>query len=184
MTSLRAAPELLVAHWLNAKAPLSLAAMRGRVILVVAFQMLCPGCVSTGLPQAQRVRATFAETDVAVIGLHTVFEHHAAQGSKEALAAFLHEYRINFPVGMDAASADGGAPQTMRLYQMQGTPTTILIDRAGRLRLQRFGHIDDLALGASIATLTGEATANGESAGGDHPSANKPGCDADGCPIP
>lgn len=136
--------------------------------------MLCPGCVSHALPQAARVRAAFREEDLAVIGLHTVFEHHEAQGSKEALAAFLHEYRIKFPVGIDAPSADGGIPLTMRAYNMQGTPTMILVDRAGRLRLQRFGHVDDLLLGAAIATLIGDAPA---------PPAGieRAGCGDDGC---
>lgn len=97
--------------------------------------------------------SAFPESDVAVIGLHAVFEHHAAQGSKEALAAFLHEYRIKFPVGIDAPSPDGGVPETMRAYNLQGTPTTILIDRDGRLRLSKFGPVEDLLLGASIATL-------------------------------
>lgn len=178
MATLRPAPGWTIAHWLNAKAPLSLAALRGRVIFVTAFQMLCPGCVSTGLPQAQRVRATFGESDLAVVGLHTVFEHQEAQGSKEALAAFLHEYRIGFPVGIDAQSAGGGVPQTMRAYNMQGTPTTLLIDREGRLRLHKFGHVDDLLLGASIATLLGEALIA--------PPADNlaDGCDEEGCRAP
>ena len=85
--------------------------------------MLCPGCVSHGLPQAQRARDAFSPKDLAVVGLHTVFEHHEAQGSRAALAAFLHEYRIDFPVGIDAQ--DERLPQTMRAYQMQGTPTTV-----------------------------------------------------------
>ena len=174
MTSLRPAPEFEISAWLNAPGPMSLAALRGRVVMAAAFQMLCPGCVSHGLPQAGRVRAAFAENDLAVIGLHTVFEHHEAQGSTEALAAFLHEYRIRFPVGIDAPSPDGGIPKTMRAYNMQGTPTTILIDREGRLRLQRFGHVDDLQLGASIATLLGEAAVN-------DPDAEGVGCGDEGC---
>lgn len=153
----RPAPDWTVAHWLNSEMPRGFPALRGKVVFAVAFQMLCPGCVSHALPQAGRVRAAFSEDDVAVIGIHTVFEHHEAQGSKEALAAFLHEYRIKFPVAIDAPSPDGGVPVTMRAYNMQGTPTTMLIDRDGRLRLQRFGHVDDLFLGASIATLLGEA---------------------------
>ncbi len=173
MAILRAAPDFAISHWLNTT-PLSLAALRGKVVFGVAFQMLCPGCVSTGLPQASRVRAAFGESDVAVIGLHTVFEHHEAQGSKEALAAFLHEYRIGFPVGIDAQTPGGGVPQTMRAYAMQGTPTTILIDRDGRLRLQKFGHLDDLVLGASIATLLGEAPAVA-------PGADGTACDEEGC---
>lgn len=152
------APDWTIATWLNTSEAITFDALRGRVVLAVAFQMLCPGCVSHGLPQASRARDAFAEEDLAVIGLHCVFEHHAAQGTREALAAFLHEYRIGFPVGIDAQANDGDLPQTMRAYEMQGTPTTLLIDRQGRLRLHKFGHLDDLRLGAFIATLLAEAS--------------------------
>jgi hypothetical protein len=117
--------------------------------------MLCPGCVAQALPQMQRARDAFPESEVAVVGLHTVFEHHEAQGRRDVLAAFLHENRIGFPVGIDV-QGDGMLPQTMAAYAMQGTPTLLLIDRAGRLRMQRFGHIDDLRLGAAIASLVAE----------------------------
>jgi hypothetical protein len=150
------------------------------VVLAVAFQMLCPGCVSHGLPQAQRARATFAENDLAVIGLHTVFEHAEAQGSPHALHAFLHEYRIGFPVGIDAPNPRGGIPLTMGAYGMQGTPTTLLIDRAGILRLHRFGHVEDMALGAAIATLIGEAPM--PAFAGDRAAAGA--CDDGACPAP
>ena len=154
--TLRKAPEWQVVEWLNSDRPLTLAGLRGRTVVALAFQMLCPGCVSYAIPQLQRVRDTFAEDDVAVVGLHTVFEHHDAQGRREVLAAFLHENRIRFPVAIDQPAEDG-LPATMRAYAMQGTPTTLLIDAAGRLRMQRFGHVDDLALGAAIASLVAEA---------------------------
>ncbi len=150
------APDWTTAQWLNTPEPMSLQALRGRVVLGIAFQMLCPGCVSDGLPQAKRARAAFAEADLAVIGLHTVFEHHEAQGGPAPLKAFLHEYRIGFPVAIDAHAADDPIPQTMRAYGMQGTPTTLLIDRAGRLRVHKFGHLEDMALGAAIAMLIAE----------------------------
>jgi hypothetical protein len=44
----------------------------------------------------------------------------------------------------------------MRAYNMQGTPTLCLIDRNGVLRRQHFGLLDDLRLGAEIATLLAE----------------------------
>ncbi len=154
---LQQAPELQATHWFNTKAPVTLQSLRGRVVLIEAFQMLCPGCVSHGLPQAQRVAATFNEKDVAVIGLHTVFEHHAGQGKKEALEAFLHEYRITFPVGIDAPSDGGSLPRTMTEYNMQGTPTLLLIDREGRLRKHKFGMEQDLTLGAEIMALMRES---------------------------
>jgi hypothetical protein len=153
--NLRAAPDWHIAEWLGSDRPLALADLRGRVVVALAFQMLCPGCVAQALPQMQRVRDAFPETDVAVIGLHTVFEHHEAQGRRDVLAAFLHENRIGFPVGIDKPG-DGVLPETMSAYAMQGTPTLLLIDRAGRLRMQRFGHIDDLRLGAAIASLVDE----------------------------
>ena len=43
--------------------------------------MLCPGCVSHGIPQAKRIAETSSKDDVAVIGVQTVFEHHEAQGT-------------------------------------------------------------------------------------------------------
>ena len=165
------APELQTTDWLNTDEPVSLEALRGRVVLIEAFQMLCPGCVSHGLPQAMRVHRVFDRDQVVVIGLHTVFEHHGAQGSREALSAFLHEYKIAFPVGIDAPSDRGGLPRTMARYGMRGTPTLILVDRRGRLRKQKFGWEDDLILGAEIMSLVRDgaevspADAGGEGAG-------------------
>lgn len=149
------APELDVVEWLNTSEPLSLASLRDRVVVLEAFQMLCPGCVSHGLPQVARVRDAFSENDVAVVGLHSVFEHHKAQ-SPVSLAAFLHEYRIRFPVGIDAPADTVGIPRTMAAYGMQGTPTLVLIDRQGRRRAQHFGQVSDLRLGAEIMALLRE----------------------------
>jgi hypothetical protein len=41
-------------------------------------------------------------------------------------------------------------------YGMQGTPTLILVDRAGHLRLHEFGQVDDLALGVMLGRLLAE----------------------------
>ena len=84
------APELTTSQWLNAKEPQTLAMHRGKVIVVEAFQMLCPGCVSHSLPQAQRVHQAFPRDDVVVLGLHSVFEHHDEM-TPVALKAYLHE---------------------------------------------------------------------------------------------
>lgn len=129
-----------------------------------AFQMLCPGCEAHGIPQAQRVAEIFKGEPLTVIGLHTVFEHHEAMGL-ESLRAFLHEYHVRFPVGVDAAGPDGDPmPCTMRAYAMQGTPTTLLIDARGRLRRQVFGVHDDLLLGAEIGTLLAEVRSRSNAA--------------------
>ncbi len=152
----RPAPPIEATRWFNTDDALTLDALRGRVIVIEAFQMLCPGCVSHGLPQAGRVFETFSRNDVVVLGLHSVFEHHEAQ-TPTSLEAFLHEYRIAFPVGVDRPDPEGPLPRTMSSYGMQGTPTLVLIDRKGHRRVQHFGHVADLQLGAEIMALIHEA---------------------------
>ena len=119
-------PELQTTRWLGANEPITLAALKGRVVVLVAFQMLCPGCIEHGLPQARKLRQRFKDSEVAVIGLHTVFEHHKVM-TPEALAVFQHEYRWPFPIGIDQPDGDS-VPKTMAAYQMQGTPTLFWAD--------------------------------------------------------
>lgn len=145
------APELAVDRWFNTNQPISLGGMRGQVVAIEAFQMLCPGCVAHGLPQAQRLQRVFG-SELNVIGLHTVFEHHDAM-TPTSLEAFLHEYRITFPVGVDTASDNGPQPVTMQRLELRGTPSLVLIDRSGHIRLNAFGQIEDVALGAQVARL-------------------------------
>jgi len=154
------APPWSTSRWFNlpaGAASLQLEDLRGRVVVLHSFQMLCRGCVFHGLPQAQRIAATFERDDVVVLGLHTVFEHHAAM-TPVSLQAFLFENRIEFPVGVDAPADDARdpIPQTMRRYGWQGTPSLALIDRAGRLRRTSFGAEEDLVVGAAVATLIAE----------------------------
>ena len=176
----RRAPALRTAGWLNADEPLSLEQSSGKVVMIEAFQMLCPGCVSHGLPLADRVHKTFGRDDVVVIGLHSVFEHHAVQGTREALEAFLHEYGYGFPVAIDRPSEQGDIPQTMEAYGMRGTPTLILIDRQGRLRRKRFGHVPDLELGADITSLLQEGDTHTSTSGSRAPAGS---CDTSGCVV-
>lgn len=125
-------------------------------MVLIAFQMLCPGCVTRSIPLALRLDQLFERSDLAVVGLHTVFEHHHVM-TPDALEVFLAEYQIHFPVGVDLPDPAGGhIPLTMQAYQMRGTPTLILIDAQGRRRAQYFGVHDELLLGAEIGTLLAE----------------------------
>jgi len=149
------APEVAVSHWFNTDQTLTLAGLRGNVVMLHAFQMLCAGCTLQATPQAVRMWLKYREAGLKVIGLHTVFEHHAVM-TPDALAVYLHEFRIPFPVGVDLAEEGESTPRTMQTYRLQGTPSTLLIDRAGRLRHQRFGMETDEALPRTIAALLAE----------------------------
>ncbi len=171
-TTYPAAPELAVTRWFNTAESPTLAGLKGEVVVIEAFQMLCPGCVSHGLPQAKRIQQAFGD-DLTVLGIHTVFEHHEAM-TPVSLEAFLHEYRITFPVGVDAHEPGISTPITMGRYQLRGTPSLLVVDRAGRLRVNAFGQVDDLAIGAILARLIDEPRPESETD-----------CDPEiGCPAP
>lgn len=149
------APELQVSEWINADQPITLKNLRGSVVVLHAFQMLCPGCVQHGVPQATKIYNAFDRKDLVVLGLHTVFEHHAVMGPG-ALKVFMREYRIPFPVGVDASLAGSDIPMTMQTYGLRGTPSLIVIDRNGYVRLNHFGQVDDLVVGAVLGQLVAE----------------------------
>ncbi|MFZ6710333.1 peroxiredoxin family protein [Undibacterium sp. TC9W] len=140
---------------------MSLQSLRGKVVSLHSFQMLCPACVTHGLPQASAIRNVFSQQELAVIGLHTVFEHHHAMG-KDALKAFIHEYRLRFPIAVDMPDPVSGIPLSMQKYGLRGTPSILLIDRQGRIRFHHFGHIDDLKLGSMLGQLVAETDATVE----------------------
>lgn len=159
MSAYRMAPELQVSRWLNTtETPTpTLTGLCGRVVVIEAFQMLCAGCVHHAIPQAQRIVEHFSRHDVVVLGLHSVFEHHEVM-TPAALRVFVHESRLTFPIAVDAPNGHG-LPLTMQAYAMEGTPTLILIDRAGCIRHQLFGRASDMAVGAAIGGLVAEPPA-------------------------
>lgn len=142
------AQPLTVSSWLNTQTHISLASLQGQVVIVYAFQMLCPGCVQHSLVQAKQLDALFKNQGLQVLGLHSVFEHHEVM-TEQALKVFCQEFGLHFPIAIDQATGQG-LPKTMQNYQMQGTPTFIAIDKNGYLRLQHFGHIPDLEVGSIV----------------------------------
>ena len=144
--------ELITSTWLNSDHEIKLQDLIGKVVVVHTFQMLCPGCVSHGIPQAVKIRKCFNESDVVVLGLHTVFEHHSVMGA-DALKVFLHEYRITFPVGIDMPDPKSTIPLTMQKYALRGTPSLLIFDKKGQLKLNNFGAIDDMIVGTVIGKL-------------------------------
>ncbi len=177
------APELAVQSWLNTPKPLTLSALRGKVVVIHAFQMLCPGCVSHGIPQASAIHALFSHDEVQVIGLHTVFEHHQVM-SVDALTAFVDEYGLSFPIAVDKPSTSGPIPQTMNSYHMRGTPTLIILDQQGQVRLNHFARLSDMQVGNFIGRLL--AQKNTSLLPGNNPSPGKSHsdqCDDNACAI-
>ena len=68
----------------------------------------------------------------------------------------------------------------MTAYNMQGTPTLLLLDRKGKIRKQYFGREQDIVIGAEIMALVCE----GQIPDTGTVRTNEDGCDENGCAIP
>ena len=150
-------PEITAARWLNADSKITLKQQRGKVTAVVIFQMLCQGSLKHGLPQAMRLRAAFEDKEVAVLGLHMTFENFDQQTIEE-VEKFLEHSGITIPVAYDKPNGEG-LPETMKAYQLQGTPALLIFDRQGRVRRHYLGAVEDMRLGAEVMALLTEERA-------------------------
>lgn len=144
-------PEIIAQRWLNSDSKRTLKAEKGKVVVIAIWQLVCPGSQKFGLPQAMRLRGAFEESEVAVFALHMPFERLDEQ-TPEKVEAYLKENGITIPVALDKPNGDG-LPETMKAYELQGTPALLLFDRQGRLRRHYLGAVDDFRLGAEVMAL-------------------------------
>lgn len=129
---------------------------RPTVKLLHFFQMKCRGCVVYGIPEAKEMAEAFQGRDFEVVGIHSVFEHHEEM-TESHLREFLKEQDVLFPIGIDSYKEGHWMPETMKNLNLQGTPTTILLDKKGHIRLQTFGVVGAERLKKSIEVLLNES---------------------------
>ena len=69
----RPAPNLSISTWVQGAAT-NLDQQRGNVVLIEVFQVNCPGCFFSAIPEAIKVHEHFAAQPVTVLGVATAFE--------------------------------------------------------------------------------------------------------------
>lgn len=116
--ALEPAPELAFGQHFNHPSAPSLAAKRGKVVLLDFWGVWCPPCVKS-LPEVQRLHEKYADMGLVVLGVHT------RMGS-EKLPDFLKENQITFPVVVDT-------DDTMWRFGVLSWPTYILLDGHGKM---------------------------------------------------
>ncbi|EPZ49904.1 antioxidant, AhpC/TSA family [Bacteriovorax sp. BAL6_X] len=151
------AKALVVDKWVNCKDGHELDVEGPGIKIIHAFQMLCPGCVYRGIPQCIELYKKYNSENVIVVGLHTVFENHHAM-TPDCLDVFIKEWRLPFPIGIDKRIEGNKIPETMKAYQLQGTPSLIIIDHLGEIQLQHFGYIEQEKLETFIDHLINNMT--------------------------
>ncbi len=112
-----------ITTWLNSP-PLTMAALRGRVVLVDFWAYSCINCLRT-LPFLIRWQNQYKDRGLQIIGIHAPefkFEH-----DPHNVQAAIDRFGINYPVAMDNDMA------TWNAFHNEYWPTEYLIDRNGRI---------------------------------------------------
>jgi cytochrome c biogenesis protein CcdA/thiol-disulfide isomerase/thioredoxin len=119
-----APPFTGISTWINSK-PLTIASLRGRVVLVDFWTYSCINCLRT-LPHLKAWDAAYRKAGLTIVGVHTpefAFEHVPSNVRKAT-----RELGVDYPVAID----DGY--KTWDAYQNGAWPTEYLIDRRGHIR--------------------------------------------------
>ena len=129
-----AAPELTgITGWLNTPGnqPLSLKALRGKVVLIDIWTYSCINCQRT-LPHLEAWYRAYHDAGLEIIGVHTpefAFEHVPSNVAEQARAL-----GVAYPVAIDNDYA------TWNAYNNQHWPAEYLADPAGVIRHVSFGE--------------------------------------------
>ena len=124
-----------ITAWLNTPAgrPLTLAGLRGHVVLVDFWTYSCINC-QRELPHVEAWYKDYAKDGFVVVGVHTPefsFEHVVSN-----VAAALGPLGVTFPVAVDDSYA------TWDAYNNEYWPAEYLIDQTGHVRYVSFGEGD------------------------------------------
>jgi peroxiredoxin len=100
-------------------APVSLAAYRGKIVVMNLWASWCPPCRAE-MPDLERFESQYRSRGVVVIGVN--------QGeSAQRASAFASALRIHFPIWLDSDQQYG------RVFTALGLPTTVVIGRDGNV---------------------------------------------------
>ena len=147
LPTLGAAPEFTgTQRWFNSQ-PLSLKALRGRVVLIDFWTYTCINCLRT-LPYLEAWDRRYRSAGLTIIGVHApefAFEHDA--GNVGRAIATNH---IKYPVVQDNDLA------TWNAYGNQYWPAEYLIDAEGQVRETHFGEGDYAKSERAIRSLLAE----------------------------
>ena len=128
----RPAPVLAPGPWING-VPTTLAAQRGKVVVLTFWTRDCINCKHT-LPFWNAWAKRYQGSNVAVISVHT--PETPSEYSLSETRRFVQQHGLEFPVLVD------NHEQNWDAFHVEFWPTTILIDKQGRIRDEYTGELN------------------------------------------
>ncbi len=128
------APEFKdIKLWLNTPAgkPLSIAGLRGKVVLVDFWTYSCINCLRT-LPHLKAWDRTYRKAGLTIVGVHS--PEFAFERVPDNVRSAVRRNGVRYPVALDN---DFG---TWRAYSNDYWPSKYLIDKSGRIRYEHYGE--------------------------------------------
>ncbi len=144
------APEFIAGgEWLNSK-PLTMASLKGKVVLIDFWTYTCINCIRT-LPYIKSWWQKYADKGLVIVGVHT--PEFAFEKETKNVEAAIDDFGITYPVMQDNDYA------TWQAYNNQYWPAHYLIDKDGKIRYTHFGEGKYNETEAMIQTLLKETGA-------------------------
>ena len=138
------APEFTgIEHWFNSP-PLTMAGLKGKVVLVEFWTYECINCIHV-MPQVKQWHQRYHDQGLVVVGVHTpeYDEERIAANVKAAIGRF----GIQYPVAQD------NGYRTWDAYGNRFWPAMYLVDRDGKIVYRHYGEGDYDATEARIREL-------------------------------
>ena len=128
------APAWRNENWLNTDHALSLAELKGRVVLLNFWVFTCYNCTNT-VPSLVDFDRKYRDQGLTLIGIHTPeFPPYAGEHDRGNVERALRKYGIEYPNAQDNDS------KTWDLYGIRYWPSFVLIDKRGNIRYEGYGE--------------------------------------------
>lgn len=145
--SMTFAPEITGAdQWLNSP-PLSLSALRGKVVLVEFWTHDCINCVHV-LPHTKALYDSYGKDGLVVVGVHT--PEYEEERDTAGVKAAIHHFGITWPIAVD------NDYRIWNAYRNRFWPAIYLVDRNGRLVYRHYGEGSYDTIEAHVRQLLGK----------------------------
>lgn len=147
------APEFpLGLEWLNVSEPLTMAALRGKIVLLDFWTYGCINCIHM-IPVIERLEEKYPD-ELIVIGVHSA--KFANEGDTESLRQIVQRYELAHPVINDSDFV------VWRRYGVRAWPTFAVIDPRGNVLAMQAGEIPFEAFDRIIAGMVAYFDSTGE----------------------